>query len=73
MCNTCFPKRFWTPNNVVKYDSKTNPSIWLEDYRLPCMVGGADGDLFIIQFLPIYLVDTTMAWLDHMPGNLIDC
>jgi hypothetical protein len=35
-------------------------------------VGGADDDLFIIQFLPIYLADTAMAWLDHVHGNMID-
>jgi hypothetical protein len=28
-------------------------------------VGGVDHDLYIIQFLPIYLVDTSQAWLDH--------
>jgi hypothetical protein len=32
-----------------------------------------DDDLFIIQFLPIYLVDTARAWLDHLPRNSIDC
>jgi hypothetical protein len=32
-----------------------------------------DSDLFIIQFLPIYLADTSRAWLDHLPRNLIDC
>jgi hypothetical protein len=35
------------------YNGKTNPSNWLEDYRLTCRVGGANDDLFIIQFLPI--------------------
>jgi hypothetical protein len=29
---TGFLKRFRVPNNVVKYDSKTNPNVWLEDY-----------------------------------------
>jgi hypothetical protein len=28
---------------------------------------------FIIQFLPIYLVNTARAWLDHLPRNSIDC
>jgi hypothetical protein len=28
-------------------------------------VGGVDHDLYIIEFLPIYLVDTSQAWLDH--------
>jgi hypothetical protein len=38
-----------------------------------CRVGGADNDLFIIQFLPIYWANMTSAWLDHFPKNLIDC
>jgi hypothetical protein len=34
MHGVCFPKCFWAPNNFTKYDSKTNPSVWLEDYHL---------------------------------------
>jgi hypothetical protein len=71
--DACFPKHFWAPNNIVKYDGKTNPCIWLENYRLACRADGADSDLFIIQFLPIYLADTSRAWLDHLPKNSIDC
>jgi hypothetical protein len=44
----CFTKRFREPNNVIKYDSKTNLSVWLDDYRLACRAGEADDDLFII-------------------------
>jgi hypothetical protein len=69
----CFPKCFRAPNNVVKYDGKTNPSVWLEDYHLACRVGESDDDLFIIEFLPNYLADTARAWLDHLPRNSIDC
>jgi hypothetical protein len=67
-----FPRHFWAPGNVVKYDDKTNPSVWLEDYYLTCRAGGANGDLFIIQFLPIYLVDFARSWLDNLPRNIID-
>jgi hypothetical protein len=70
--DACFPKCFRTPSNVIKYDGKTNPSIWLEDYRHACRVGGVDNDLFIIQFLPIYLSDSARAWLNHLPRNIID-
>jgi hypothetical protein len=28
-------------------------------------------DLFIIQFLPIYLADFASAWLDHLPRDVI--
>jgi hypothetical protein len=71
--HACFPMHFRAPNNVIKYDGKTNPSVWLEDYYLTCRAGRADDNPFIIQFLPIYLADTTRAWLDHFPRNSIDC
>jgi hypothetical protein len=32
-----------------------------------------DDDLLIIQFLTIYLADTSRDWLDHLPKNSIDC
>jgi hypothetical protein len=48
VCNTCLPRRFHASGNVTKYDGKTNPSIWLEDYHLTCRVGRANDDLFII-------------------------
>jgi hypothetical protein len=34
---------------------------------------GADNDLSIIQFLPIYLDYTSKAWLNHLPRNPIYC
>jgi hypothetical protein len=51
--DTHFLKHFWAPSNVVKYDGKTNPSLWLEDYCLACRTGEAEKERFIIQFLPI--------------------
>jgi hypothetical protein len=59
--------------NITKYDGKSNPIIWLEDYRLTCRVGGATDDLFIILFLAIYLAESTKAWLGHLPRNTINC
>jgi hypothetical protein len=67
-----FLKCFRVLNNVIKYDGKTNPNVWMEDYRLACRACGVDDDLFIIQFLPIYLADMARAWLDHLPRNTID-
>jgi hypothetical protein len=66
------PKCFRVLNNVIKYNGKTNPSVWLEDYRLACRAGGVDDDLFIIQFLPIYLADSTRVGLEHLLRNMID-
>jgi hypothetical protein len=67
-----FPWLFYAPNNIVKYDGNTNPSIWLEDYRLVCRACRVDADLFIIQFLPIYLVDSARARLDHLLRDVIN-
>jgi hypothetical protein len=38
-----------------------------------CRAGGAIDDLFIIQYLPIYLAESARAWLDHRPINAINC
>jgi hypothetical protein len=43
-----FLRHFRAPGNVFKYDGKTNPIVWLEDYRLACRVGRANDNLFII-------------------------
>jgi hypothetical protein len=53
-----FAMCFRVPRNVVKYDGKTNPSVWLEDYHLMCRVGRVNDDHFINYFLPIYLADS---------------
>jgi hypothetical protein len=45
-----------------KYARTTNLFIWLEDYRLACHMGGASDDMMIIQYLPIYLSESTQAW-----------
>jgi hypothetical protein len=59
-------------NNIIKYTGKTNPNVWLEDYRLMCRAGVMEDDLFSIQLLPIYLADSARAWLYHMPMYVID-
>jgi hypothetical protein len=46
--DTCFPRHFQAPGSITKYNGKTNPSVWLEDYRLACRAGRANYDLFII-------------------------
>ena len=30
-----------------------------------------DDDLFIIQYLPLYLVESARAWLEHLPTDSI--
>jgi hypothetical protein len=37
-----------------------------------CKAGGVNDDLFVIQFLLIYLADSVRAWLDHLPRNIFD-
>jgi hypothetical protein len=48
-----FPSHFRAPFNVPRYDGDTNPSVWLEDYRLACHAGGATDYLFVIINLPL--------------------
>jgi hypothetical protein len=57
--------RYRAPTTITKYDGETNPSVWLEDYRLACHNVGATNDLFIIKSIPLYLVDsarTCVRW-----------
>jgi hypothetical protein len=56
---------------VPRYDGDTNPSVWLEDYRLACHAGGATDDLFVIKNLPLYLGDYANTWLEHLPHDKI--
>jgi hypothetical protein len=56
---------------VPRYDGDTNPSVWLEDYRLACHAGGATDDLFVIKNLPLYLSDSARKWLEHLPRDKI--
>jgi hypothetical protein len=53
-----FPSRFCAPTNVPRYDKDTNPSVWLEDYRLACHAGGVTDDLFVIKNLSLYFGDS---------------
>jgi hypothetical protein len=39
---------FLALGNIIKYYGKTNPSVYLENYRLACRAGGVNVDLFII-------------------------
>ena len=66
-----FPARFGQPTNLTKYSGETNPELWLADYRLACQLGGADDDLLIIRNLPLHLVDSARAWLEHLPERMI--
>ena len=66
-----FLTRFHVPPNIIKYSRDTNPTVWLEDFCLACRAGGADDDLFIIQYLPLYLAKSARAWLKHLPANSI--
>ena len=52
------PVRFRVPPNITKFSGHTNPDVWLEDFHLACRAGGADDDLFTIQYLPLYLAES---------------
>ena len=45
--------------------------MWLEDFYLACRASGVDDNLFIIQYLPLYLAESARAWLEHLPTDNI--
>jgi hypothetical protein len=57
MRTASFPQRFCQPTSIVKYNGKTNPRVWLNDYHLACQLGGATTDEVIIRNLPLHLAD----------------
>jgi hypothetical protein len=66
-----FPQCFRQPTSIDKYTGETNPRVWLNDYRLPCQLGGATTDEVIIRNLPLHLEDSARMWLGHLPASQI--
>jgi hypothetical protein len=71
ICDAKFSSRFRAPTNVPRYDGDTNPSVWLEDYRLACHTGGATDNIFVIMNMPLYCGDSVRTWLEHLPRDKI--
>ena len=59
------------PTSPTKYTGETNPSIWLEDFRLACRAGGVDDNVFIFQYLPICVGEHVQVWLEFLPHDSI--
>jgi hypothetical protein len=66
---TSFTQSFRQPTSIVKYTGKTDPRIWLNDYRLACQLGGDTTDEVIIRNLPLHLADSAWTWLKHLPAS----
>jgi hypothetical protein len=66
-----FPTQFRPSTTITKYSGETRPELWLADYRLACQLGGTDDDDLIIRNLPLFLSDTSRAWLEHLPPGQI--
>jgi hypothetical protein len=66
-----FPQHFCQPSTIVKYNGKTDPRVWINDYRLACQLGGATSDEVIICNLPLHLGDAARTWLEHLPASQI--
>jgi hypothetical protein len=56
---------------LTKYNGETKPELWLADFRLACQLGGATDDHIIIRQLPLFLSDTTRAWLEDLPPRQV--
>ena len=55
---TPFSALFRVPQNIIKYSVNSIPAVWLEDFHLVYQVGSTDEDLFIIQYLLLYLAES---------------
>jgi hypothetical protein len=66
-----FPQRFRQLTSIDKYNGETDPSVWLNNYRLACQLGGATTDEVIIRNLPLHLADSAQTWLEHLPASQI--
>jgi hypothetical protein len=68
-----FPQRFRQPTTTTttKYLGETDPRVWLNDYRLACLLGCATTDAVIIRNLPLHLADSAQTWLEHLPPSQI--
>jgi hypothetical protein len=64
-----FPQCFCQPTPIDKYNGETGPRVWLKDYRLACLLGGATTDEVIIRNLPLHLVDLARTWLEDLPTS----
>jgi hypothetical protein len=65
-----FPQWYHTLNSVLKYSGESNPSLWLEDYRLAYQAGGSNNDYFIIHNILLFLANSARTWLDHRPDSI---
>lgn len=66
-----FPPRFRAPTSITKYSGETKLELWLTDYRLAYQLWGMNDDNLIICNLPLFLFDSTRAWLEHLPLDQI--
>jgi hypothetical protein len=56
---------------VSKYSREIDSRVWLNDYRLACLLGGTTDDAMIIRNLPLHQADSAWTWLEHLPVNQI--
>jgi hypothetical protein len=56
---------------ITKYSGETRPELWLADYQLACQLGVTDDDNLIIRNIPLFLSNSTRAWLEHLPPTQI--
>jgi hypothetical protein len=59
--------QFHPPMTLTKYNSETQPKLWLADFCLACQLGGVTDDRVIIRQLSLFLSNTARAWLQDLP------
>jgi hypothetical protein len=62
-----FPPWFRASTNITKYSGETKLMLWLVDHQLAYPLGGTNDDNLIIHNLPLFLSDSSQAWLKDRP------
>lgn len=58
------------PINIESYDGTTDPTVWIEDFRLHIHMARGD-DLHAIKYLPLKLKGPARHWLNSLLENSI--
>jgi hypothetical protein len=64
------PHRFHAAN-IEKYDGEIDLKIWLAYCQLAMKAASAPDTFFMIQYLPIYLIDSAIKWLNNLQKGTI--
>ena len=66
--NSRMPKGFKLTTEIVKFDGRQDPRLWLEDYLIACNCQGGN-QITAMQYLQLMLTRSAREWLQLIPKN----